>query len=126
MIELATGESGGTRVFAEHRLPLSVGRGQVDHVLDRPGVWDRHLLLSRDQDGWLVVSPQDDAMVFREGERIVGTTRLRNGDLLGLGSVNLRFRLSPCHQRPLGRLETTAWLVLLVLVAVQVLLLVRF
>lgn len=126
MIELATGESGGTRVFEENHLPISVGRGQVDHALDRPGVWDRHLMLSRDEQGWLVVAPQGEAMVFRGGERIGGATRLRNGDTLELGSVKLRFRISSCRQRPLRILETSAWFLLFALLAVQVLLLVRF
>ncbi|MFM7215513.1 MAG: FHA domain-containing protein [Verrucomicrobiota bacterium] len=126
MIELATGESGGARVFEGNRLPLLVGRGQADHILDLPGVWDRHLMLSRDEEGWLMVAPQGEAMVFRGGERIGGATRLRNGDTLELGSVRLRFRISSCRQRPLKILETSAWLILLALAAAQVLLLVRF
>ncbi len=126
MIELATGESGGTQVFGENRLPLLVGRDHADLVLDRSGVWNRHLVLFRDAEGWLMVAPQDDATVFRGGERIDGATRLRNGDTLELGAVKIRFRIASCHQRPLRILETSAWLVLSALVAVQVLLLVRF
>lgn len=73
-----------------------------------------------------MVAPQGDAMVIRGGERIDGATRLRNGDTLELGSVRLRFRISSCRQQPLRTLETSAWLILLALVAVQVLLLIRF
>ena len=83
-------------------------------------------MLSRDLEGWLVVVPQDEATVFLGGERIDRATRLRNGDTLELGSVRLRFRISSCRQRPLRILETSAWLVLFALVAVQVLLLIRF
>ncbi len=73
-----------------------------------------------------MVAPHGNAMVFRGGERIGGATRLRNGDTLELGSVRLRFRISSCRQRPLRILETSAWLILLALVAVEVLLLIRF
>lgn len=126
MIEIEYGNSSQHRVFPSRRLPVSVGRRSDDFPLNREGVWDCHLVLSRDDEGWIVVTPHPEAAVFREGKQLGPSTRLKNGDSLELGSSQLRFRISGGLQRSLLTLETLTWLGLLALVLIQVLLIQRF
>jgi len=126
MIEIEAGDSVSPRVFPATRLPLSVGRRSVDFPLDRHGVWVRHVVLSRDDEGWIVATPHAEAAIFREGKQLGPSTRLKNGDSLELGSARLRFRISSGRQRSLLTLETLTWSGLLALVLAQILLLIRF
>jgi len=126
MIEIESRNSSQNQVFPASRLPVSVGRRAADCLLNREGVWDCHLVLSRDEEGWIVVTPHAEAAVFREGERLGPSTRLKNGDSLELGCAQLRFRISSGRQRSLLTLETLTWSGLLGLVLAQILLLQRF
>jgi len=126
MIEIESGNSSHNQAFPSRRLPVSVGRRAADYLLNREGVWDCHLVLSRDEEGWIVVTPHAEAAVFREGERLRPSTRLKNGDSLELGCAQLRFRISSGRQRSLLTLETLTWLGLLCLILAQILLIQRF
>ena len=126
MIEIEARNSVGPRVFRSTGLPLSVGRRSAEYPLDIQGVWDHHLVLSRDEEGWIVVTPHAEAAVFREGERLGPSTRLKSGDSLELGCAQLRFRISSGQQRSLLTLETLTWLGLICLILAQILLIQRF
>jgi len=126
MIEIVAGDLEGSRIFALDRLPVSVGRHSGECLIDRTGVWDRHLVLSRDAEGWIVATPHGEAAVFRGGEQLGSATRLKNGDCLDLGSASLRFRISSPRQRTLRMLEMFTWSGLIMLVVAQMLLLMRF
>ena len=126
MIEIEARDVGASRIFSWRCLPVSVGRRGADFSLDRPGVWDHHLVLSRDSEGWIVATPHAEAAVFLEGKQLGPATRLRNGDRLDLGSARLIFRISDCCQRTLWALETVTWLGLIALVGFQIILLSLF
>jgi hypothetical protein len=126
MVEIETGSSEGPRFFSLDCLPVSVGRHGTECLLDKPGVWDCHLVLSRDSQGWIVATPHGEGAVFRGGDQLGPATRLKNGDSLDLGSARLQFRISSPRQRTLWMLETVTWSGLLALVVAQVLILFCF
>jgi hypothetical protein len=105
MVEIVAGDPEGSQIFSLDRLPLSVGRRSGECLINRTGVWDGHIVLSRDAEGWIVATPHTEAAVFRGGEQLGPATRLKNGDGLDLGSARLLFRISPPRQRT--RLPTT-------------------
>jgi hypothetical protein len=126
MIEIAVRDPEGSLIFSLDRLPVSVGRCSGECLIDQTGVWDRHLVLSRDAEGWIIAIPHAEAAVFRDGQQLGASTRLKNEDRLDLGSTSLRFRISPARQRTLRTLETFTWCGLVVLVVAQIFLLMRF
>jgi hypothetical protein len=126
MIEIEAGDLQQSRIFSLDCLPVSVGRRSGEYMLDLKGVWDHHLVLSRDAQGWIVATPHVEAAVFRSGEQLGPSTRLKSGDCLDLGSAKLNFRITPPRQRTLRMLETLTWSGLLALVVAQMLMLLGF
>jgi hypothetical protein len=126
MVEIVAGDPEGSQIFSLDRLPLSVGRRSGECLINRTGVWDGHIVLSRDAEGWIVATPHTEAAVFRGGEQLGPATRIKNGDGLDLGSARLLFRISPPRQRTLRMLETFTWSGLVILVVAQILLMRRF
>jgi hypothetical protein len=126
MIELQvlSGQRMGKAVQVR-RFPVLVGRHASDDLhFQEPGVWDRHLqlTLSPSEGVTLTVAPNARATV---NGRVVQTARLRNGDVLELGSVRLRFSLAATCQRDLRLREGLTWLALAALCAAQLGLLYR-
>ena len=83
------------REFACTRNDLKIGRSrQNDIVLDHASLSGTHARLLRDASGeWQIVDLESSNGMFVNGEAF-GKARLRNGDLLELGEVKLRF-ISP-------------------------------
>lgn len=123
MIEILAGNPERPWIFSLVNLPVSVGRHSGECLIDQTGVWDRHLVLARDAEGWIVATPRAEAAVFRGSERLGPATRLRSGDGLDLGSARLQFRISPPRQRTLWMLETLTWSGLVMLGVAQMMLL---
>ncbi|MCI0737418.1 MAG: FHA domain-containing protein [Gemmataceae bacterium] len=77
------------------RLPLTtpftlIGtHADCDIVLDQEGVAGRHCVVGRDADGWLVRDLGAISGTFVNGRR-VSRQLLRDGDILGIGSVRCR------------------------------------
>ena len=114
-----TGKRAGTQAVAR-RFPFAVGRAaQAGLVLEDDGVWDRHLEIDlRSPDGALLkASPE--ALTIVNGESVREAV-LHNGDILELGSVKLRFGLSPTRQRSLRLREALTWIALAALCLAQV------
>jgi len=78
--------------FACARNDLKIGRSREnDIVLDHPSLSGTHARLLRDPSGeWRIVDLESSNGMFVNGEAF-GKARLRNGDLLELGEVKLRF-----------------------------------
>lgn len=115
MIELRVlnGRKAGTQTIAR-RLPFVVGRAPADDlVLEDDGVWERHLAI-RCQGESLLLTAGPEAMVALNGERVQEAV-LHNGDLLDVGSIKLRFGLSPTRQHPLWLRESLTWAALALL-----------
>jgi pSer/pThr/pTyr-binding forkhead associated (FHA) protein len=97
------------QTIAPVRYPFQIGRDDgADLQLNQPGVWPRHASFDvRWLDGvWLQSEP--NAMTTVNGHR-VDQVRLRNGDLIEVGSVRMVFSLQPARQRGLGWRETLFW-----------------
>lgn len=101
-------------------VPFLVGRRGANLELEQPGVWDRHFIVDRSNDGRFVAIPQPEAVLTRAGRVLTETTPLRNGDVLEAGSARLQFRLRAARQRSLSALEILTWVGLCVLVVVQI------
>jgi pSer/pThr/pTyr-binding forkhead associated (FHA) protein len=126
MIELQIlGRHAAGQTVTVRRFPFVIGRHASDDLrLNEPGIWDRHLRLDvRPTEGIsLTVAPEARAAV---NGQLVQSTRLRNGDLLQLGGVRLRFSLAATRQRDLRLRESLTWLALAALCAAQIGLLYR-
>ena len=110
-LDILSGQKTGTQVVLR-RFPFSIGRSADSNLLlQDSGVWDLHLQIEQ-EDLELIVRPGPDAIVLLNGVRAEPATALREGDVLELGSVRLRFGLSPTRQRDLLVRETLTWILL--------------
>jgi len=117
-LRVLTGRKAGTTVVTRS-FPFSIGRSsQSSLVLDDSGVWDRHLQIECADDAFtLVTGPEAVATVNGEPS---GAEPVREGDILELGSVKLRFGFSPMQQTGLHFRETLTWLALAIVCLSQV------
>ena len=108
--DILSGEQAGAQVVVR-RFPFFIGRSpRCDLSLDETGVWDRHAEIRRHGvDLHVIAGP--DALVLVNGAR-VEQAALREGDLIELASVKLRFGLSPTRQRRLVVREVLTWIAL--------------
>lgn len=107
-LDILSGKKAGNQWVAR-RFPFRVGRtAQSTLALDDPGVWDAHAEISVRPDEGLVLSSSAEAVTLLNGERIQQAI-LRNGDLIDLGSVKMRFSLSATQQSGLRIREAAIW-----------------
>jgi pSer/pThr/pTyr-binding forkhead associated (FHA) protein len=118
-LQVLSGKQAGTAIVVD-RLPWTLGRGpSSSHRFEEEGVWDRHLEISYHSPEGFSLKTAPDAIACVNGER-VNIVRLRPGDLVEVGSVRLRFWLSPARQRRLRFVEALTWIGLALLCAAQV------
>jgi predicted component of type VI protein secretion system len=109
-LNVLSGRKTGT-TFNSTKLPLTVGRGeQSDLSLDEPGVWASHCKIIWLPEG-LVLQVEPNAFVSINGAP-VERARLRNGDLISLGGVSLRFSFTPNRQPSMAWREWVTWIAL--------------
>jgi len=109
-LQILSGRKAGAK-FDSSSLPVTVGRSeQSDVPLDEPGIWPCHCKIHWQQEG-LVLEVDPDALASVNG---VPTPRalLRNGDVITLGGVTLRFSLSPIQQSSAVLTEWLTWIAL--------------
>ena len=117
--QILSGKQAGTR-WETRRFPVQLGReAGCDLRLEEPGIWDRHCELSLDAAQGFIVTAQPDALLT-VNHQPVQSQRLRNGDLLALGSVHLQFWLGESRQRSLRLREAAVWTLILLLSLAQV------
>jgi pSer/pThr/pTyr-binding forkhead associated (FHA) protein len=107
------------------RFPFVVGRNKdADLCFEEEGVWERHLEVDlRMPDGFLVqVNPGALATVNGQPVR---EAALRNGDLIGIGPVKIRFWLGQVQQVDLRWREFLTWFALALLCLAQIALIYR-
>ncbi|MBU6400961.1 MAG: FHA domain-containing protein [Verrucomicrobia bacterium] len=114
-----TGKQAGA-VARASRFPWRIGRASDNDLrLEEPGVWEHHLDLLLDVPDGFKLALRPNALTTVNGQSAV-QQRLRNGDVIELGSVKLQFWLSdPRQSRLLGR-EVFTWMLLAALAGVQV------
>lgn len=117
-LQILSGQAAG-RVQPARRLPFHVGRqAGADLRSEEPGVWEHHLQFDLDAAEGIRVVTQPEAPLLING-RPVRQARLRNGDVLELGGLKLRFWLAPAALRSLSLREGATWGLLVVLAALQ-------
>ena len=117
--EIIEGSSRNSTV-ALHRFPATIGRSSTtDLCLEAAGVWDRHLEINLDPKQGFLLRTCDGALTSINGQHCPAM-RLRNGDLIEIGGVKLRFWLRAATQRGFRAREVATWLALGLLVAGQI------
>ena len=119
MIQLQSlnGKTAGHQ-WVSRRFPVQIGRARSSDIsLDEPGVWDRHAEIT-EADKTFSVRVHSPALATINGEPLIERP-LRNGDVLELGGVQLRFSLSPTRHRRMALREALTWIGLLLLCAGQ-------
>lgn len=120
-LNVLNGKMAGTTTVAR-RFPFRIGRAATaDFRLEADGIWEDHLALDFAPAEGLVLRVQPQALAAVNG-KTVGQTILRNGDVIGIGSLKIQFWLSPVRQRSLRPREALTWVALFLLCAGQVLL----
>jgi len=117
-LKVLSGKQAGTVIVAR-RFPFIVGRNPAANLrLEEEGIWDRHLDLNLQmpEGFFLKVHSQARATV---NDLPVQQAFLRNGDLIAIGPVKIRFSLSETRQLGLGPREFLTWIALGALCAGQ-------
>jgi predicted component of type VI protein secretion system len=108
-LQILSGSKAGARWVAR-RFPVRIGRATANDLqLEDDGVWDEHLELAFDPTQGFVLNPRPNAIVAVNREAAQGT-RLRNGDAIELGSVQMRFWLGETQQRGFRGREWFVWM----------------
>ena len=106
-LHILSGKKAGSPGVAR-RFPFWIGRSSGSALgLDDAGVWDAHAEISV------------EASTLLNGDRIQQAI-LRNGDLIEIGSVKMRFSLSATQQSGLRVREVTTWIALAMICLGQV------
>jgi predicted component of type VI protein secretion system len=108
---LSGSSAGGSQVV--RRFPFHVGRGPGNDLrLDGAGIWDHHFTLSLRRNEGFMLQTIDQALASVNNEP-ASSVRLRNGDVISVGSVKVQFWLSTPAQRGLRLHEWATWVLLL-------------
>ena len=111
-LDILNGKTAGTKAVAR-RFPFRIGRASdSDLRLDDGAVWERHAEINIDPEQGGTLSPLSGAFTSVNGFPIQQPVLLRNGDELLVGSILLRFGLTPTRQRSLRFREALTWIAL--------------
>jgi len=114
-INILCGKQAGAEWVAR-RFPVRVGRApSADLSLEEEGVWDWHLEINLDRAQGFMLSIQPGAFAAINTQPVEQSVRLRNGDVIELGAVKIRFGLSPTIHRSLRLREVLTWVALALL-----------
>jgi predicted component of type VI protein secretion system len=117
-LQILSGKQAGV-LWDTRRFPVRIGRApDCDLRVEDDGVWDAHLRLELKPDDGFTLTPQPGALVS-VNQSPVETARLRNGDIITLGSVKIAFRLSPTKQTGLKLREAFVWFVIVAITVSQ-------
>ena len=105
---------------SEH-FPVLVGRDAKCGVrLTAKGVWKRHVIIDLGNEGGFVLRPEKNASTLINNEPLKSPRRLRNGDIITVGSVKLQFWLGRPRQRSMEGRELIFWVLLEAMLLAQV------
>jgi hypothetical protein len=109
----------GSQCEARH-FPFVIGRSASAQCrVEEEGVWEQHLRIMLNASEGCVLSVQPEAIAAVNGQ-MVRETVLRNGDLISMGAIQLRFLLGPTRQHSLRLREWLTWIALGLLCLSQV------
>jgi hypothetical protein len=117
-LNVLSGKKAGSQTVVR-RFPFRIGRtAQNDLSLDDDGIWDSHLSLELQRDNQRFILAVAPNALVSVNNHPVENAPLRNGDIIGLGSVKLQFWLAAVQQRGLRLRELFVWgLIVLVTLA---------
>lgn len=101
------------RQLGVQRLPATLGRSSgCDLQVEAPGVWDQHLRFHWERSRGICVTALGRAGLL-VNDQPVSEARLRNGDVIAIGALRLRFSLSPVHPQRLWVASGLSWFLIL-------------
>ena len=107
-LKVLSGKKAGT-TWVPRRFPVSIGRSaDADMQLEEHGVWDQHLQLDFNPAEGIVMSVQPNTLATVNGQP-AHQAILRNGDVIDIGSLRMRFWLSETRQAGLRFREGLTW-----------------
>ena len=113
-------DNGKRHNLEANHFPVLIGRDAKCGVqLKAKGVWKRHVMLDLGKEGGFVLRPEKDASTLINNESLKSARRLRNGDIISVGSVKLQFWLGRPRQRSMEGREFVFWLMMYVILVVQ-------
>ena len=116
--KIVSGKMAGAERAARH-FPFRIGRAVSAHLQsEEDGVWSHHLELTFDAATGFVMTTCPNALAAVNGVPFSQVV-LRNGDLVEIGALKLRFWLGDTHQSGLRLREGLTWAAFLLIFAVQ-------
>ena len=117
-IQVLSCKQAGADIQVRH-FPFTIGRASDANArFSDAGVWDRHCEIRFRRGEAFEFTAQPEAALLVNGEQKESGI-LRNGDLLELGSVQLRFWLARSRQKGLRLQEAFTWAAFAVLFVTQ-------
>jgi len=117
-LRILSGKMAGAEVAARH-FPFRIGRAAGDLQLCEDGVWDRHLEITLDPAAGYVLTASPDALTAINGQPVRQAV-LRNGDIMEIGALKIRFWLGAVRQYGLLIREWLVWTAFALIAAAQV------
>jgi hypothetical protein len=109
------------RIIPVRSFPFCVGRSaECGLRSEEAGLWDRHFELKFDPHQGFLLHPVGEALVTINQESASGPIRLRNGDTIAAGALQMRFWLGETGLRSLVWRERLTWILLALLTLGQV------
>jgi hypothetical protein len=117
-LSILSGKMAGEIQLIRH-FPFLIGRSRENHLcLDDAGIWERHLTLGFQKQQGFTLETAAEALAAVNGQA-QKSIRLRNGDIISIGSAKIQFWLAPAPLRQLGLREALVWLLVASVVASQ-------
>lgn len=117
-LQILSGKKAGHEIVVR-RFPFQIGRqAEAQLRLEDEGVWDRHLELGFSRGDGYCFTSRCESPALLNGQH-VERGMLRNGDLIELGSVRLRFWLARSQQKSMRVREVVTWWALLLIFILQ-------
>ena len=110
-IQILSGKKAGV-TWTARRFPVRLGRGvENDLQLEEAGVWERHFTIQWDDNTGFSLHSEPGALVT-VNHQPASSQALHPGDVLGIGTTQLRFWLAEPTRRSLRGSEFAVWALL--------------
>ncbi|MDG2214081.1 MAG: FHA domain-containing protein [Verrucomicrobiota bacterium] len=111
-LHITAGKMAG-QYYPANTFPLTIGRGKdCDLQMTDSGIWEQHLEIDVDREYRLLVHCNPEATAMINGEPLIETQNLRNGDQIEIGTGKVQFWLGNVRQKNLHNHETIMWVLL--------------
>jgi hypothetical protein len=118
-LKILSGKMAGTEMVAR-RFPFRIGRAASANLrVEEDGVWDDHLELGFEPGTGYVLTARPSALAGINGQQVTQAV-LRNGDLIEIGALKMRFWLAETRQAGMRWREWLTWTGIALVTAGQV------